>query len=249
MTDQTQDHSSAQATKERAEIGKEILGAQVATGEPGQKQPAHDDPRLSASKTVEKLNEISKQFEAETYESSFARSQKGGNLNPVAPEDRTTVQRGPQILAGAATAAGAIGAARDALASQLTADARLTSDPRYERDQKVYELGQQGKLGLVPPTEAEQITAAAHAGAPPEAVDKLPTTPEEQVAQDMPRLEEAEKRAASVGTVIPPGQQDMAEKNNGTIQQASGKTGEDAVHKAKASESEQAMAQPRTTIK
>lgn len=252
MTDQDQtDHTSAQAVKERAQKGKEILGATVATGEPGQKQPAHDDPRLSASKTVETLNDMAKSFEAETYDSSFNRSQKSGNLNPTAPEDRTAA-RGPQVLAGAATAAGAIGAARDALTTQLTADARLASDPRYERDQKVFELGQQGKLGLVPPTEAEVITSAARAGTPPEAADKIPTTPEEQVSQDMPRLEEAEKRAASVNqSLVAPGTQDLADKNNGKKAQEDGRTGQDAVNRAKANESEQSLSTPITghTIK
>jgi hypothetical protein len=251
MTEQRQDHASADATRERAQLGQEILGAQVATGEPGQKQPEHDDPRLSASKTVDTLNDMAKSFEADVYESSITRASKPGNLNPTAPEDRTP-QRGPQVLAGAATAAGAIGAARDALTTQLVADARLVSDPRYERDQKVFALGQQGRLGLVPPTEAEVITAASRAGTPPEAAEKLPTTPEEQVSQDMPRLEAAEKRAASVNqTLVAPGTQDLAEKNNGKDAQESGRTGQDAVNRAKASESEQSLKQPTSgnTIK
>lgn len=233
---------SAAAVKERAELGKEILGSRVAQGEPGTKQPPHDDPRLSAAKTVEKLDEVVKQFESPVYESSLVRSQREGNLNSTPPHERS-IQRGPQVLAAAATAAGAIGAARDALTSQLEADARLVSDPRYERDQKVYELGQQGKLAFVPPTQAEQAVAAARAGAPPEVVDMLPTTPEEQVAQDMPRLQAAEKRAASVSAgVVPPGQQDMADKNNGKTAQEEGRTGEAAVARAKASETSQAVA-------
>lgn len=232
--------SVAEETKKRAEEGKEILGTQSAQGEPGQKQPAHDDPRLSASKTVEKLNEITKDFEADTYESSLNRAQKSGNLNKVAPEDRT-IPRGPQVLAAAATAAGALGAARDAITTQLTSDARLTSDPRYERDQKVYELGQQGKLGLVPPTEAEVATSIARAGGDPEIAKLIPKTPEEQVAQDMPRLEQAASTPASVSsTLVQAGDQDLAEKNNGKTAQDEGRTGDAAVARAKASETEAA---------
>ena len=217
MTDrQNDDPGSAQATIERAKQGEEILGSRVARGEPGTKQPAHDDPRLSASKTVEKLDEIVKQFEGETYGSSLQRSQETGNLNPVKPEDRT-VSRGPQVLAGAATAAGAIGAARDALVTQLESDARITADPRYERDQKVFELGQAGKLALVTPLEGK--------------------TAEEQVAEDMPRLEAAERRPAGVSpTLIQAGETEGDKPNNGLKAEQEGKTGEAAVQRTKASE-------------
>lgn len=234
MSEQTQDPGSPQATIERAEMGKEILGSRVAQGEPGTKQPAHDDPRLSASKTVEKLEEVVKQFEGETYESSDKRSQTAGNPNPVKPEDRT-IARGPQVLAGAALAAGSIGAARDQLASQLEADARLTSDPRYERDQKVYELGQQGKLAGIAPAPAEAAALAAKAGLPAEVAEKIPKTPEEQVAQDMPRLEEAQERAQAgvASTLVEPGKQDLADKNNGRTAQEQGRTGPEAVATAK----------------
>lgn len=231
-----QDPGSPQAVIDRAKEGREILGSRVAQGEPGEKQPAHDDPRLSASKTVEKLNEIVKEFEGEVYESSFARSQKSGNLNPVAPEDRT-ISRGPAVLAAAATAAGAIGAARDALVTQLESDARLVSDPRYERDQKVYELGQAGKLAGIAPAPAEAAAQMARAGLPPEVAELTPKTAEEQVAQDMPRLKEAEKRPAGVAsTVITAGEQDSSRKNNGLEAEAEGKTGEAAVQRAKAAE-------------
>lgn len=232
------DPGSPQATIERAEAGKEILGTRVATGEPGQKQPAHDDPRLSASKTVEKLDEIVKQFEAETYGPSDKRSRETGNLNKIPPHERS-ISRGPQVLAAAATAAGAIGAARDHLTSQLEADARLVSDPRYERDQKVYELGVTGKLAGIEPSPAEAAAAAARAGLPPEVAELTPKSPEEQIAQDMPRLEKVEERANVAATHIEPGTQEITEKNNGLKAEADGKTGQNAVDAAKASDNAQ----------
>ena len=234
MSDETKDPGSPAATIERAEMGKEILGSRVAQGEPGTKQPAHDDPRLSASKTVEKLDEVVKQFEGETYGPSDKRAQESGNPHPVAPEDRT-IARGPQVLAGAALAAGSIGAARDQLATQLEADARLASDPRYERDQKVFELGQQGKLAGIAPSPAEAAAQVVRAGLPAEVAEKVPKTPEEQVAQDMPRLEEAEERpnANVAATLVEPGQQDLADKNNGRTAQEEGRTGPEAVARAK----------------
>ncbi len=249
MTDAKNDPGSPQATIERAKEGQEILGARVATGEPGTKQPAHDDPRLSASKTVEKLGEISKQFEAETYGPSDERAKQSGNLNPIPPHERS-LSRGPQVLAAAATAAGAIGAARDALASQLEADARLTSDPRYERDQKVYELGATGKLAGIAPAPAEAAALAARAGLPPEVAELTPKTPEEQVAQDMPRLEAAEERANAnvAATHIPPGQQDITEKNNGLQAEKDGKTGQNAVDTAKANDSAQLSPEQKKDI-
>lgn len=240
------DAGSPAAVKERAEMGKEILGSRVAQGDPGTKQPAHDDPRLSASQTVEKLGQIVKQFEGEVYGSSLERAGKGGNLHPVAPEDRK-IQRGPQVLAGAATAAGAIGAARDALTSQLEADARLISDPRYERDQKVYELGQAGKLQNVPPSEAERIAQVAHAGNPPEVAEAMPKDVHEQIRDDMARLGVAESTPASVSaTAIEAGKQDMADKNNGGKAQSEGRTGSEAVARAKSAETA-ASTPPRPT--
>jgi hypothetical protein len=235
-----ENQSTAQATIERAEEGKEILGSRVAQGEPGEKQPPHDDPRLSASKTVKKLDEIVKQFEAPTYGGSMERHKQPGNLNPVPPEERT-IQRGPLVLQAAATAAGAIGAARDALSTQLEADARLTSDPRYERDQMVYELGQAGKLAGIRPTDAEVEAQVARSGLPPEVADKLPKDAKEQIEQDMPRLEEAQRRPAAVSsTLVQAGQQDSSERNNGLTAEQEGRTGGAAVQRAKASESAQA---------
>jgi hypothetical protein len=238
MTDTKNDPGSPEATRQRAEEGKEILGSRVAQGEPGQKQPAHDDPRLSASKTVEKLNEMSKEFEAETYGPSDERSKQGGNLNKIPPHERHA-SRGPQVLAAAATASGALGAARDAITQQLESDARLVSDPRYERDQKVYELGAAGKLAGIAPAPAEAAAQAARAGLPPEVAKLTPKTPEEQIEQDMPRLKEVEERPQPnvAATLVEPGEQDITKKNNGLTAEAEGKTGQAAVDKAKASDS------------
>lgn len=244
MTDQAQDASSPQATRERAKQGEEILGARIARGEPGTKQPAHDDSRLSASKTVEVVNKMAKQFEAETMKSSDERAKATGNPHPIAPEDRLPT-RGPAILAAAGTAAAALGQARDAITLQLESDAQLTSDPRYERDQKVFEMGQRGKLGLVTPSETELAVQSGD-----QAAAKI--TPEEQVADDMSRLEDAERRdtagAANVArTQIEAGKQDMADKNNGRTAQLEGKTGAEAVARAKEGEAS-APAAPKPNV-
>jgi hypothetical protein len=238
MSPTPDDAASPEAVRARAEAGKEILGAQVATGDPGQKQPAHDDPSLSASKTVKKLDEIVKQFEAPTIESSAKRSQTAGNSHPIPPHERR-IQGGDQVLQAAGTAAAAIGTARDQLTRQLEADARLVSDPRYERDQKVYELGVQGKLVGIAPSPAEAAAQAARSGLPPEVAELTPKTPEEQIAQDLPRLEEVENRpnANVASTLVEPGEQDLAKKNNGLEAEREGRTGQAAVDRAKASDS------------
>ncbi len=228
MSDDASNPASPTAVKERAEQGKEIINSQFASGAPGQKQPAHDDPRVSAEKTVEQINNIQKQFQAEQIPSSAERAKKSGNYHPVPPEERSPA-RGPQTLAAADTAAGALGAARDAITSQLVADARIASDPRYERDQKVYELGATGKLGKIAPSEAEVAAALEKTGLSQEVADKIPKNAEEQVAQDMPRLEAAEVAP----TTIPPGVQELSDKNNGLTAQQEGKTGEDAVARTK----------------
>jgi hypothetical protein len=179
------------------------------------KQPAHEDAQEAAKRTVEKLNQITNDLNP-----GEARGPAGKRENnPTPPEDRVAGP-GPASTAALDAAAGAVAAAGANLQAQATADARLKSDPRYERDQKVYELGQAGKLGYVPPSPA----AVAASGVKPEVLEELPKTPEEQVAQDMPRLEQAERKAAetSGASTVQPGEQDGAPQNNLTKAVAAG---------------------------
>jgi len=238
MCTSNEDAASPAAVRSRGELGREILGSTFAQGEPGQKQPEHADPRRSAEETVKQIEEIQGQFAGESYKSSAERSKAGGNINPIPPHERE-LPRGPAILAAADSAAGALGAARDHIVNQLTADARISADPRYERDQLVYKLGQEGKLAGIEPAPAEAAAAALKSGTPPEVLELVPKTAEEQVAQDMPRLEAQDKKPTSLAsTVIPAGEQDSADKNNGKDAQDSGKTGESAVSHAKARDGE-----------
>jgi hypothetical protein len=219
MTEQTKD-----AIAERAERGKEILESQKATGDPGTAQPKERQERdlKSVADDIEKIQE---QTRAETREGSAKRAEAHSGNHEVPPAERSPAYAGDQITAQAAAAAGHLSAARTALDTQLTSDARLTSDPRYERDQKVFEMGRTGQLGAVPPSEAEQAALAARAGVPGEAIDKLPDTTEEQVADDLRRLEEGKQRAANqTGPVydeegkVKPGRQE-SDKNTSKGQQ------------------------------
>ena len=233
MSPANEDATSPAAVRARAEEGNKILGSTYAKGEPGEKQPAHNTAVQSAKETVEQIEKIQEQFSGETYKSSAERSKQSGNLNEVPPHERT-MSRGPQILAAADQAAGALGAARDAITNQLVADARIASDPRYERDQLVYELGATGKLAGIKPAPAEAAMASIKAGVPPEVQELVPKTAEEQVAQDMPRLEEQKEKPTGVAaTVVPSGEQDSADKNNGKTAQDEGKTGDEAVARTK----------------
>lgn len=195
--------SNVEDTKARAELGKEHLKTQKAQGEPGQKQPEHKDTRVSAEDTVKMLNDMIEKTAAPTKESSAKRSQSGGaGNNPIPPAERKEIgpAAAPAATTAASTAAHMISAARDQLTSQLDADAKLTSDLRYERDQALYELQQQGKAGLIPPSEAEVAAAAVRAGTPPEVAEKIPATQEEQISDDMKRIKEAEERARTAAT-------------------------------------------------
>lgn len=185
-------------TQERAEAGKELLAQQRAQGAPGEKQPEHKDNRLSAEDTLKELDKLQEKIAVPTKESSAKRSQESGNPNPTPPQERKREYAGDQNLALANAAAQQVSGARTQLTAQLEADARLTSDPRYERDQKIFEMGRQGTLQYVPPSEAEAIAESARAGVPPEAAQAIPRTPEEQAADDMKRLEQAEKTAEQV---------------------------------------------------
>jgi hypothetical protein len=161
-----------------------------------QKQPPPANAQESAERTVEKLREVRSDLGVETYGPSSERAKTPGNLNPTPPEDRKP-SPGPMQTAPAAVAAGHLAAAEAQILSQETSDRLIKSDPRHERDQEVFELSRTGKIGLVPPSEADVATLAARSGLPQEVIDKLPKTPEEQVAQDAPRLAEARERAAA----------------------------------------------------
>jgi hypothetical protein len=213
--------------KERAALGEETLKNQRAQGKPGEKQPEHKDARVSAEETVKQLDKLHEQIAQPTKESSAKRSANPGNLNKTPPEERGPGFIGDQPLAAANAAAAHISAARDQFTNQVQADARLLSDPRYERDQKVFELGQTGKLGLVPPAEAELAASAERAGLSPEVAEKVPQTPQEQVDEDMPRLEQAEKTAAQMTPGLPTGEQDeLGKESSGTNVPAAQRTTE-----------------------
>lgn len=189
-------------TKEKlaksAKADENVNVATGARGKPGEKQPAHEPSTLQIDpKMNEQLKKIEADLNVPTKESSAARSQKDGNDNETPPHERSIAnQLGTAADSLAVTAAGGIAAARANLEASATSEARLKSDPRYERDLKVLELAKQGKLGLVPPSESELL---ARSGDNVAAVEAIPHTPQEQVADDMRRLEAAE--TATTGAV------------------------------------------------
>lgn len=173
---------------------------------PGEKQPAHAAPDELAQGTVDALNQFAKNLSStETYGPSSERAKTPGNLNPVPPQDRSP-SPGAAVRNPADIAAAHIAAATTAIDVHNRTEAILESDPRRERDQRVFELGQTGKLGLVPPTEAEVKAAAERSGLSEEVVDLIPKGPEEQIADDMERLDKAEERSAAgvTGTAATP---------------------------------------------
>ena len=175
---------------ERAEKGREILKSRAALGEPGTKQPAHKNPLEDAEVVLDELKGLQEKYGAETRGPSAGDVQN----HPVPPAERTTA---PVTGGGIAAAAAAVGAARGQIENELVAEARLASDPRRERDQKMFEMGQRGELGFVPPSEAELAAAGAKLGSKgDEVIAAIPKSGKEQVDQDMPRLEEGERLAS-----------------------------------------------------
>lgn len=208
-----------QGIQDRAEAGKELLKASVATGEPGTPQPKQNtDVRASAEETLKHAQKLIETGVAKTRGPAATAS----DYHPIPAAERTGPATAPAATAQLDQALGAIGAARTAMTAQLTSDARIASDPRYERDQKVFALGQQGKLGAVPPSEAEKVAMAARTGIDPEAAKLAPSTSAEQVAQDMPRLAAAEK-TGPLDAVIKAGEQEGEPKNNFTAAKEAGK--------------------------
>lgn len=207
-----------EAVKQRAEAGKEFLESQRASGEPGTPNKHADETRASAEETLKQIDELTKKSEAPQRGPAATAT----DYHSVPAHERTTAQQAPASTSQLDSAALALGAARAAVTTQLQSDARLMSDPRYERDQKIYEMGKQGKLGMVPPSEAEKAAQAARVGLPPEVVEKIPSTPSEQVSDDMKRLQEAEKRSKELNPTITAGEQDGEKKNNFTAAKDAG---------------------------
>lgn len=185
------------------------------------------DRKVSAEETLKQIEEITKKSVARPRGPA---AQEGNDNHPVPPEERTTANA-PAAVAQLDSAAGAIAAARTAVTAQLDSDKRLTSDPRYERDQKIFEMGKQGKLGLVPPSDAEKAAMAVRSGLDPAIIDKVPSTPHEQVAQDMPRLQQAEEKSKELAPTVAPGEQETEPQNNFTKMKDEGKNTGDRVPK------------------
>lgn len=194
--------------RQREKLG-EKGGQQSDTGEKRKEQAKKQEEQ--ARETLDKLEDAAQSSATPTYKPSAERSKESGNPHPIKPEDRVPTI-GLAYTASADSAAGAIGAARAQLEGQLEADKRIQSDPRWERDQKVFEMGQKGQLGLVPPSEAEVAAQAVRGGMPSAVAEKLPTTPEEQAADDMERLEKGEKRAEVISPAANSGDKEVREK-------------------------------------
>ncbi len=180
------------------------------------KQPAHEDAQEAAKRTVDKLNELTKDLNP-----GEARGPSGKRENNPTPIEDRVAGPGPASTAALDAASGAISGARANLEAHESAEARLKSDPRHERDQEVYSMGQAGTLGYVPPSAAE----LAASGVSPEVLKELPKNADEQNTQDMERLNKG-KEAAEAATVQP-GEQEGAAQNNFTRAKEEGKnTGE-----------------------
>jgi hypothetical protein len=174
---------------ERAEVGKEILGSRVAQGEPGTPQPKHTTGLEGTQDAVDQLASLADEISPnEVYASSAERAEQSGNPNGPAHE-RDFVSDSPASKQPYNDAVGHIAAARTALEQGATADARLLSDPRYENDQKIFELGQAGKLrsGVADP---EGLVAQGIVSA--DVAETLPSTTVEQAEEDKKKLEDAE---------------------------------------------------------
>lgn len=175
--------------KERAEKGREILKSRAAQGEPGTKQPAHKAAIEEAKDTVAKLESLQEEMAVPTRGPSAGKTEN----HPIPAHERKA-PLGPQATSSLQAAAGAIGAAKAHIETQLIADAKITGDPRWEQDQEKFEMGQRGELGFVPPSEAE--AAKLPSG--------TPTTGAEQVAQDAPRLEKGREIVAQAKGGVEP---------------------------------------------
>lgn len=183
--------TTSEADKER-DMSKSRTSTSSTTSSPAEKRVA--ETTSVAKDAMERLEKIQQDVAAPTRESSAKRSQTGTGNNPTPPEERLPTGPGTQTTAAADMAAGAISAARDHLIRQEETDKRLKSDPRYERDQEVFKMGQEGKLPLVPPSEAEVIAGAERAGVSEAVAEAIPKSPEEQIADDKKRLDEAKKK-------------------------------------------------------
>ena len=188
--------------QKRAELGKGILEKNRAQGKPGTKQPVREDNPNENEETVSAINELLEGIAVPTKKSSAEKSKESGNLNETPPEERTLSQENIAKTQHLSAAAGHLAAAKVALETQAVSDARLLSDPRYERDQKILELAQTGKLGFVPPAPEE--IAAQNATLPPAVLREMPKTVEEQVERDMERLNIAEERAKDADVLLNP---------------------------------------------
>lgn len=169
--------------------------------QPGQKQPAHRSGSDLLEEGVSRITEVTKTFESEAKKPHSERT--GADNNPTPPHERNMANAGPAATAALDSVAQSTRNAIESLRNHEESEARIKSDPRWERDQKVFEMGRAGKLGAVPPAEEEIAAMASRAGVPEEVIEAMPKTPEEQAARDMERLRAAEEKTATGTTAAP----------------------------------------------
>ena len=161
---------------------------------------------------IKKLDELQTTHSEEPRASAAARFESKSGNNPTPPEERTQAES--FATTASSSVGGAIAGAKAILEREIETQKRIESDPRYERDQKIFELAQTGKLSLVAPSEAEKAATLARSGLSEEAQEKIPKTAEEQVAEDMERLNAAEKKAADMTSARTAGEQEGGEPKN-----------------------------------
>lgn len=130
----------------------------------------------------------------EVYESSAERATQSGNPNGDAADRENEVDM-PALKAQHMEAALSAKNAEDTKTSAETALERQRSDPRFDNDQKILKMAQEGKLQAAQSSDPSGLVASGMVS--PEVAETLPKTTEEQVEKDAEKLDKIEDSASA----------------------------------------------------
>jgi len=140
----------------------------------------------------------------ETKKSSAERSQEGSNLNEAPPDERE--QFAPDMVAAAQVGLAAYSAR---VSDTLEAETRLRSDPRYERDQEIFKLGQQGKIIPIGEVNEHDLPPDHVVVSDPGFIEKVESSNDQKVEymkdlaeQRTEKQQELQRKLQDVGTPV-----------------------------------------------
>jgi len=196
---------TTQAQKEQKEKEEAAAAKDKKTPAPTSVSKETEERNKKQTEAVKQIQKLTTELAGDTAPKLPTSQRYDKNPNSTPPGERSLADTPTSAATSQLTSAAlALNAASDAYTLQADSDKRLKSDPRYERDQKIFELGQTGiPIPSTPSTGIEPLKVVVIQQPPASAATFDTTDVNAQVKHDMEVLNKAQQDSR-----IPPGEQD-----------------------------------------